>query len=51
LVDGAPALLWRPPAGGCWIWTNPHQLDQNLEGEIGGMEPPPEAGMAIIKAG
>jgi hypothetical protein len=41
LVDGAPALLWRTPAGGCWIWTNPHQLDQNLEGEIGGMKPPP----------
>jgi hypothetical protein len=43
LVDGAPALLWRTPAGGCWIWTNPHQLDQNLEGETGGLRPPPEA--------
>jgi hypothetical protein len=43
LVDGAPALLWRSPAGGCWIWANPHQLDQNLEGEIGGMKPLPEA--------
>jgi TrwC relaxase len=42
-VDGAPALLWRSPAGGCWIWTDPHQLDQTLEDEIGGMRPPPEA--------
>jgi hypothetical protein len=43
VVDGAPALLCRSPAGGCWIWTNPHQLDQTLEGEIGGVKPPPEA--------
>jgi hypothetical protein len=43
VVDGAPALLWRSPAGGCWIWANPHQLDQSPGGETGGMKPLPEA--------
>jgi TrwC relaxase len=51
LVDGAPALLWHSPAGGCWIWTNPHQLDQDLEGEIGGLKPPPEAAIPAGTSG